>query len=330
MELYEFLEILDRWFDSKIAKETDESRRKSAKSKIQGIIGFFNYSESESTGNPNDDPSSILNDATDNWCSKIWSGSESLSAEDVSAIKMRISADKFDLFLESVNMTEDSEEDFIQAFAKAGKKISKETLAQDVTNVLKEILDEIVKRKTMLSATKLVRVVNGYAVMTNGKKVRLAEELKVPTAVQSEEKYAYVLLKVYGQDAKKADFSLEDLSKESPKYIANFELSRNDYFKACYASRQLRDVFYDGESLFSETEKEALSIIQSTLTAPWKNAFERLSQTMNLVIDANLYSENSLGHRGLGMVGASEKRGMVHMMVNDGKVKWIVSYDTDI
>jgi hypothetical protein len=61
----------------------------------------------------------------------------------------------------------------------------------------------------------------------------------------------------------------------------------------------------------------------------YKNALERVDSTMQKVVDIT-FSKNILTRDNNGIIGNPEKQGMVHMLVNEGKIEWVVDYDTDI
>ena len=56
---------------------------------------------------------------------------------------------------------------------------------------------------------------------------------------------------------------------------------------------------------------------------------DRLSDTLKVVTFLH-YGKAYLGRENNGLIGTSEKKGIIHMLVNDGKVEWVVDYDTDI
>jgi hypothetical protein len=321
MELYEFLQILDGELGSSIEKD-EERKTKPELQRIQGIFQMFFLSDSK------DDKPLVLDGKSQSLARKIWNGTP-ISGADAKFINGMVCGEAFDDFWTEKQFPDSTKESLIKKFSNKGVKISEDNFPNDLAQALKDILNEIVRRDEKPSLLKAVYVDDGYVVLTNKKRCRLPEELKCPQSLGNDEKYAIALLEVYAQDAKSPKIDVSDLDTK-PIYKTSFTMSRNDYFKAVNASRQIRDVFSDGETMIDDTKKQAFSIIQNTLTQGWKNAFERLQKTMDIVIEASLYSKDSLGREGYGFCDASMKRGIVHMLVNDGKVKWIVSYDTDI
>ena len=57
---------------------------------------------------------------------------------------------------------------------------------------------------------------------------------------------------------------------------------------------------------------------------------DRLNKTMLYIIeDTTKYTKSYIASDGKGFVGPAEKRGTLHILVNDGKVEWIKAYDEE-
>jgi hypothetical protein len=323
MELYEFLHTLDNYLNP--IRDNDSKKKGSTElQKIQNIFGFFMIERVAG------DKPLILNGTKDSFGTKIWRGDERLPDSEITALTKLISPEAFEDNYSDEDLPDSTKESIIKEFSKYQIKIRSEFFAYDLCETLRSILKELKRRSAKPALHQAVRIQDGYVVLSNNKRILLQPELNIPTTPTKGEKYAFALLEVFAQDAKRPKMDIHDLSQAKPIYKEQFDISRIDYFKAMNASRQIRDIFSDGEDLFEDTKNQALGIIQQTLIQPWRNGFERLRKTMDLVIEATLYSEGSLGRNGNGFCDAYVKRGIVHMLVNDGKVVWIKSYDTDI
>ena len=69
-------------------------------------------------------------------------------------------------------------------------------------------------------------------------------------------------------------------------------------------------------------KKEILDGIRYTLSKPYSSGFEKLDKVMDYVVVVS-FSKTYLLKESNGIIGPLEKQGVIHMLVNDGEVKWI-------
>ncbi len=316
MKLCDIFTVMGTYLDQLV--DASESR----KTKANRIYTFLNAFLDDA-----DDGANPIYSKKDDFLRKVYRGAEHLPVECAQFYLSHLSSMAFEDFISPV---EDSViQNMVDELAKYDEYLSVADFAEEFTELLRRVLSNIVD----FPESKSIR----YADFTGDGKVRvgnstlnLAPELAVPDKAQtSEAKYIDALLEVYEQDAGVEIKTLDDLSKLHKRYQTHFKVQRSYYFSALSALRQVRDIFADSLKEFEALKKETLEGIQDTLLKPHKNGMDRLDDTLKVVTFIH-YGKACLGRENNGLIGAGEKKGIIHMLVNDGKVQWVVDYDTDI
>jgi hypothetical protein len=140
----------------------------------------------------------------------------------------------------------------------------------------------------------------------------------VPVNLEAgEQVYVEELFKVYGEAIGNADFTDEDL--EGTRYKTDFERRRKDYFAAESLRRGLRDVFGQEETEQFETLKEEVHDgVIDVHAREYDNGYTRLNEVMRQA--AGLPLERCWISRATDWIGACEKKGSVHHLVNDRRI----------
>jgi hypothetical protein len=268
-----------------------------------------------------------IDDLKDDFCRKIFNGSEQLPLKHASFIKANIDFVTFETFCDDLSI--DARMGMISQFASSNFDIDIDNFEQGITGVLDTILYYIINvppSTSIRSSTFL----GGNKVLIGGKTVDLLPELMPTDKIElSEVPYIDALLRVYSQSEKHGPISIDDLKTMHPRYTKHFKVQRENYFSAESVLHQIRDIYVDGELEFNNAKNEALSGIETTILEVCKNALERVDNTMKHVTVVS-FSKSYLMRDNNGLIGPKEKQGMVHMLVNDGKIEWVVDYDTDI
>lgn len=146
-----------------------------------------------------------------------------------------------------------------------------------------------------------------------------------PEEIESNEMvYVTELLSAYA-DAE----NLDELSKESlpgyPKYKTDFERRRKDYYAAESIRRGSRDIFGETDpDQFSLLKNETYDGIIDVYSNNYPHGFARLNGVMAQA--AVIRVDKCLLSRLPDWIGASEKKGVCHILVNEGKIKgWVES-----
>lgn len=149
--------------------------------------------------------------------------------------------------------------------------------------------------------------------------------LTPPEEIESNEMvYVTELLSAYA-DAE----NLDELSKESlssyPKYKMDFERRRKDYYAAESIRRGSRDIFGETDpDQFSVLKNETYDGIIDVYSNNYPHGFARLNGVMAQA--AVIRVDKCLLSRLPDWIGASEKKGVCHILVNEGKIKgWVES-----
>ena len=153
-------------------------------------------------------------------------------------------------------------------------------------------------------------------VRIGGKVIKLPPALYAPTLpTEQENEYVSALLSVYSQ----ASITIDDL--EFPEQ-AEIQIHREYFYSAESVLNKVRKFFYDAENEFNTLKNEVFDSIKLDLVRSYPNGYSKLTNTMDKVIIISL-SKSYFSKPGNQLVGNGEKRGVVHMLVNDGKVRWL-------
>ncbi|MCI1244826.1 MAG: hypothetical protein LKG11_02655 [Bacilli bacterium] len=176
--------------------------------------------------------------------------------------------------------------------AKKAKRKAPSTLSERV-DAIKEMLEELRLKKPVL--------------------------IVIPDDLEDNEViYASELFKAYSEDAMVAFATKSDLVAY-PKYARDFERQRKDFYAAESIRVGLRDCQLE-DSNFDELKKEINDGVEMTASALYSSGLEKIRSVMDKAVTVPLSSLLALIPS---WIGPSERKGVVHMLVNDGKIKWV-------
>lgn len=154
------------------------------------------------------------------------------------------------------------------------------------------------------------------------RKYKKPDALKPPNSIEQHEiRYVEELYKVYSEKSGKKCSSQEDLNAE-PKLKRNFDAQRKSYYLAETIRRELRDSMLISEKDgFDVLKDEVYEGVINVRDRDFDLGYDRL----NAVIDqATLIQlSNNLNNILLDWVGAGEKKGVCHILVNDERLTWM-------
>ena len=129
------------------------------------------------------------------------------------------------------------------------------------------------------------------------------------------------LYRVYGEKTSEEYARPEDL-KSQPKLERNFNNQRKSYYSAETLRRELRDTFtLDESDTFDILKDEMYDGVIETCDRDFNTGYERMTSVLEHATMVPI--SNNLEDRLLDWVGAGEKKGVCHMLVNDKKIKWM-------
>lgn len=163
----------------------------------------------------------------------------------------------------------------------------------------------------------------------NGEEIHISTELldSDKEEIQTQHlPYETALTDVYSERINK-NITPENI-KELPKPLQfNFETQRKAYYSIEGVRRSVRDAFRNGEEQFTYLEEDTYyGIVDTYYDDRIENGYARLMAVLNKATNISLKKSLLLNIPSL--IGNNEKRGICHMLVNDGKIKsWVNPYD---
>lgn len=152
--------------------------------------------------------------------------------------------------------------------------------------------------------------------------------LIIPETIEQHEiGYVEELYKVYSEKMGKECKSKEDLNGD-PKLKRNFDTQRKSYYSAEIIRRELRDtMLVDEENGFNLLKDEVYNGVIDVRNKEYDLGYDRLTAVMEHA--TSLPISNNLDNILLNWVGASEKKGVCHMLVNDNLLSWMEDEDDE-
>lgn len=194
-------------------------------------------------------------------------------------------------------------------------------MPQELTDIFAQLLQERSEINKKASITK-AQFISDSQVKIGGKIINLPPALYVPELPQEKEnEYVTALLSVFSQKTAKKIMSIDDLD-EFPIYQTEIQIHREYFYSAESVLHKVRKFFYDAENEFGTLKNEIFDSIRLDISRSYPDGYEKLQKTMDKVVVITL-SKSYFSKPGNGIVGNGEKLGVVHMLVNDGKVRWI-------
>ena len=317
MHIYEFINLIQNSFTSQIQKDPDTGRI-SAKLIYQDVITWF----TDESLIDNHELNKITM-KTPNYCEKLLNESNGIDMpiNDAKLLKGKITSKNFKPIFRAAGLTNESKQLLIDGFEKKGYKLKGVNLPQELTDIFAQLLQERSEINKKASITK-AQFISDSQVKIGGKIINLPPALYVPELPQEKEnEYVTALLSVFSQKTAKKIMSIDDLD-EFPIYQTEIQIHREYFYSAESVLHKVRKFFYDAENEFSTLKNEIFDSIRLDISRSYPDGYEKLQKTMDKVVVITL-SKSYFSKPGNGIVGNGEKLGVVHMLVNDGKVRLI-------
>lgn len=151
--------------------------------------------------------------------------------------------------------------------------------------------------------------------------ISIPKELEPSKDIAPEETiYTQELLRAYADAEKSGPLTQEDLDSLPSKYKRNFTDQRINYYSAVRIDRFVRESFSTGSEEAKKWKDGTLDYINDTLWDDYDNGYKRLIAVMKKVVDSTTTSVISSFDN---FVGSKEKKGVCHLLVNDGRIRWV-------
>lgn len=146
------------------------------------------------------------------------------------------------------------------------------------------------------------------------------EQISISTEVTKlEQPYVYALLKAYGDAERGKEITIEMLDSY-PKYKKHFQRQRDDYFAAEAVRRGTRDFYSENDpDQFQVLKDEIYDGIIDIYEEDWDNGLIRVRNVMaqaSKVAVARCWLS-----RDTDWIGNAQKKGVCHILVNDGRLR---------
>lgn len=319
MKIGTFIKIISDAFASQITP-SEETRRTPNQLKYQTVLSWFiTYGAEE-----NELINKVMLKGKDNYCNKIMNPNlpDDMPITDASYIKGKISSEEFDEVFTEANLDDLAIESLITKFTDEGELITEFNIVDDITSIFHKLLDERSNVNRKFSIRRAV-FINDHQVRVGGQVINLPEPLSVPNLPTPHENgYVEALLLVYAQKEKKGTISINDLDTMPVIYSTHLQGSREDFYSAESVLHKVRDLFNDSEYEFGEMKDEVYKGIRYNLNKPYHNGMERVDKVLEYVITISFRKSYFSSTRN-GLIGPEEERGMVHMLVSEGRIAWI-------
>lgn len=317
MHIYEFINLIQKAFFSQISPDP-KTGRVTAKQIYQDVITWFTdetlidvKSINAITMKTPDYAEKLLNESND----------KDMPIFDAKLLKSKITSDNFRDVFDEADLTPEAEQSLIDSFAAKGHHLVGFDLPQELTDLFIQLLSERTEVNKKGSISK-AQFISDSQVRIGGKVIKLPPALYAPTLpTEKENEYVSALLSVYSQAASKTFASIDDLD-EFPEYQSEIQIHREYFYSAESVLNKVRKFFYDAENEFTTLKGELFDSIKLDLVKSYPDAYSKLTNTMDKVIVISL-SKSYFSKPGNQLVGNGEKRGVIHMLVNDGKVRWL-------
>lgn len=152
----------------------------------------------------------------------------------------------------------------------------------------------------------------------DGKEIKLPDKLSPPKDPDaSEMPYVAELLKAYAEAAELPSVSVDTIP---PEYQLHFIRQRQYFYSVEAVRRRVRDVGVDDQ--FEMFKQDTYDSIIDVHEQPYRNGYERLLKVLQQA--ANRPMGRSILERLPNWIGPGEKKGACHILVNEGKITWVI------
>ena len=276
---------------------------------------------------------------------RIYSGARNISAPNASIILGRLDKGRFWDYIS--RLTEDAQIGLCRALEELGIVATPQDVGMVCADAFEKVLIDCSKSalketkyetadeftsdagsKYKMPGTPIAEVfIRDGKIHIGDIQIKVHEALLPPVEIASEEViYADELLAAYADAEKAPAITRETLPDYPGKYQKNFIEQRKHFYNAESIRRSLRDVFSEEDmNQFEILKDDTYDGIYEVCFDEYEHGYARLISVLKAIPTINT-SKSLLSHIP-NWIGNSEKKGICHMLVNDGKIKWVMEDD---
>ena len=268
-----------------------------------------------------------------------YSGRLLISQKKAAQIVPRLSEEKFAEFVNRYSM--DALDYMRDKLAEFGFNVPSYEIGQALANILAQMIkrrseglsDEVVKLDyKRYESGQLLKNIAPASIERRGDKLHIAGEVitidraLVPDNIAEQElDYIRALYEVFAEKLHRETFTSEDLPLLPKSMKANYREQRKAYYSAVSIERSVRDVFDDGEDEFQRLKDDAWDGINTTYWKEYSDGYTRLNAVLEKITSTSL--DGSVLSQMRNLIGNLEKKGICHILVNDGVIESWVTVD---
>ena len=268
-----------------------------------------------------------------------YSGRRPISQKKAAQIVPRLSEETFAGFVETYSM--DALDHIRDKLAEYGFDVPSYDVGRALANILAQMIkrrseglsDDVVKLDyKRYESGQLLKNIAPASIERRGDKLHIAGEIitinraLVPDNIAEQElDYIRALYEVFAEKLKMETFTSNDVQFLPKSMKANYREQRKAYYSAVSIERSVRDVFDDGEDEFQKLKDDAWDGINTTYWREYPDGYARLNAVLEKITNTSL--DGSVLSQMRSLIGNLEKKGICHILVNDGVIESWVSID---
>lgn len=268
-----------------------------------------------------------------------YSGRLPISQKRAGNIAPRISEEKFAGFVDTYSM--DALDHMRDKLAEFGFDVPSYEVGKALANILAQIIrrradglsdDVVTLNYERHESGRLLKDIAPATIERRGDKLHIGGEvitihqLLVPDNVNKQElDYIRALYEAYAEKLHKETFTDADVPSLPKRYAENYKEQRMAYYSAVNIERSVRDIFDNGENEFSQLKDDAWHGINTTYWKDYDDGYARLNAVLEKITSTTL--DGSVLSQMQHLIGNLEKKGICHILVNDGVIESWVNID---
>lgn len=195
------------------------------------------------------------------------------------------------------------------------------TAITDIASATKNVSKKSEKVKLEELALASIQVSDDGTVTINNKAIHLFTDLEVPDSPEKDEMvYITALLCAFSDADNCEDYKEDNLPEKHQKILKR---QRRNYYKAESVRRGVRDNFTPDEKMehFEALKEDLFDGLEEAYEDSYDNGLDRLKEVLK---HSSLITLNGSPLASIpGLIRNSTKKGICHMLVNDGRISWV-------
>jgi hypothetical protein len=300
---------------------------------IDDLLCNFVVGDADLSGNP-------LSDKTPDYKNRLYNGGKPFPISLAAKLLDNSDPMRFSAYVND-NLSDDLVENLEHELVEIGIDIQGDDVADKCAKLFVSILTEAARRTKRKSAPAITastqkQKLTGVPIATvyvkdgkiaiNGQVFNLHETITPPNDIAQEEiPYVEALFAAYAQATGMDSVTKDNLPTLGTKYRRNYSDQRENYYNAVRIERSVREIFEGGETEFEKLKADTYDGIVDVCWDDFDDGFKRLLAVLNQVTQITLTKSFLTQIKDL--INNSEKKGICHMLVNDGRIQWVFEDD---